>query len=212
MQSYRISEAIPTVGSLKYIFIYVVGWASNLLKGAQYRYRAIYPCNNLSRHFVLKSYCKDIYKYNAWLRLPMHTFVNHFGKTHLNPLQWRHKERYSVSNHRPLLNRLFRRRSKKTSKFRVIGLREGNSPVTGEFPSHKAVETESVSIWWRHHSLKSIHGKTLFAILLSDETLIMWVSDLEKTTPTATNDIPLVPVVLFHLVASRWSSTENCDS
>ena len=39
-----------------------------------------------------------------------------------------------VSNHQPrdcLLNRLFRRRSKKTSKLRVTGLCEGNSPVTG---------------------------------------------------------------------------------
>ena len=37
---------------------------------------------------------------------------------------------------------------KKTSKFRVIGLCEGNSPVTGEFPAQRA---NNVSIWWRHH-------------------------------------------------------------
>ena len=49
-------------------------------------------------------------------------------------LQWRHNGRDSVSNHQPhgcLLNRLFRRRSKKTTKFRVTGLYAGNSPVTG---------------------------------------------------------------------------------
>ena len=43
-------------------------------------------------------------------------------------LEWRHNERYSVSNHRHLnglLNRLFRRRSKETSKLRVTGLCEG---------------------------------------------------------------------------------------
>ena len=43
----------------------------------------------------------------------------------LIPLQWRHNGRDSVSNHQPLdclLNRLFRRRSKKTSKIRVTGL------------------------------------------------------------------------------------------
>ena len=34
-----------------------------------------------------------------------------------------------------LLNRLFRRRSKKTSKLRVTGLCAGNSPITGEFPA-----------------------------------------------------------------------------
>ena len=54
-------------------------------------------------------------------------------------LRWRHNGRDSFSNHQPhdcLLNRLFRRRSKKTSKLRVTGLYAGNSPVTGEFP-HK---------------------------------------------------------------------------
>ena len=46
---------------------------------------------------------------------------------------------------------LFRRRSKKTSKLRVIGLCVGNSPVTGEFPAQMASKAENVSIWWRHH-------------------------------------------------------------
>ena len=41
-----------------------------------------------------------------------------------------------------LLNRLFRRRSKKISKLRVIGLGAGNSPVTGEFPAQKASYAE----------------------------------------------------------------------
>ena len=42
-------------------------------------------------------------------------------------LQWRHNELDGVSNHRLdcLLNRLFRRRSKKTSKLRVTGLCRG---------------------------------------------------------------------------------------
>ena len=47
-------------------------------------------------------------------------------------LQWRHNERDGVSNHQRLdclLNRLLRYRSKKTSKLRVTGLCEGNSPV-----------------------------------------------------------------------------------
>ena len=69
-------------------------------------------------------------------------------------LQWRHNGRDDVSNQRPLdclLNRLFRHRSKKTSKLRVTGLCEGNSPVAGEFPSQMVSNTENVSIWWRHH-------------------------------------------------------------
>ena len=60
---------------------------------------------------------------------------------------WRHhvilQEHYNnldgASNHRRLdclLNRFFRCGSKKTSKLRVTGLCEGNSPVTGELP-HK---------------------------------------------------------------------------
>ena len=76
-----------------------------------------------------------------------------------NALQWRHNERDGVSNHRAhhsLLNRLFRRRSKKTSKLRVTGLWVGNSLVTGEFPAQMASNEENVSIWWRHHELNII--------------------------------------------------------
>ena len=50
-----------------------------------------------------------------------------------------------------LLNRLFRRRSKRTSPLRVNGLCAGNSPVTGEFPAQMASNAENVSIGWRHH-------------------------------------------------------------
>ena len=69
-------------------------------------------------------------------------------------LQWRHNGYDNVSNHQPhdcLLNRLFRRRSKKTSKLRVTGLCAGNSPGTGEFPAQMASYAENISIWWHHH-------------------------------------------------------------
>ena len=69
-------------------------------------------------------------------------------------LPWRHNERDGDSNHQPhdcLLNRLFRGRSKKTSKLRVTGLCAGNSPLTGEFPAQIASNAVNVSIWWRHH-------------------------------------------------------------
>ena len=71
------------------------------------------------------------------------------------PLRWRHNDHAGVSNHQPhgcLLNRLFRRKSKKTSKLRVTGLCVGNSPGTGEFPEQMASYAENVSIWWRHHA------------------------------------------------------------
>ena len=50
------------------------------------------------------------------------------------------------ANHRRLnwlLNRLFRRRSKKTSKLRVTELCEGKSPITGEFPHKGPVRQKS---------------------------------------------------------------------
>ena len=49
-------------------------------------------------------------------------------------LQWRHNGCDGLLNHQPhdcLLNRLFRRKSKKTSKLHVTGLCAGNSPVNG---------------------------------------------------------------------------------
>ena len=58
-----------------------------------------------------------------------------------------------------LLNRLFRRRSRKTSKLHVTGLCAGNSPVTGEFPAQRASNAENVSIWWRHHDINVLSGK-----------------------------------------------------
>ena len=59
-------------------------------------------------------------------------------------LQWRHNN--GISNPRCLdclLNRLYRRRPKKTSKLRVTGLCE----VTGDFPSQRTCNAENVSIW-----------------------------------------------------------------
>ena len=53
-----------------------------------------------------------------------------YGSKHT--LQWRHNDHDGVSNHRRhscLLSRLFRRRSKKTSKLRVTGLCEGNETL-----------------------------------------------------------------------------------
>ena len=75
-------------------------------------------------------------------------------------LRWRHNDHAGVSNHQPhgcLLNRLFRRKSKKISKLRVTGLCAGNSPGTGEFPAQMASHAENVSIWWRHHGIASTH-------------------------------------------------------
>ena len=64
-----------------------------------------------------------------------------------DPLQWCHNGRDCVSNHQPhdcLLNRIFRRRSKKSSKFHVTDVSVGNQ---------WASNVENVSIWRCHHAL-----------------------------------------------------------
>ena len=61
-------------------------------------------------------------------------------------LLWRHNDHDGVSNHQPhgcLRNRLFRRRSNKTSKLRVTGLCVGNSPGPVNSP-HKGPVTRKM--------------------------------------------------------------------
>ena len=117
-----------------------------------------------------------VYLHLSWLLLTpgpsRHRVGLHdkYGKT----LQWRHNGRDSVSNHRRLdcfLKRLFRHRTKKTSKLRVTGLCEEDSPVTGEFLAQGASNAENVSIWWGHHDVYLILGHIYdsYSILLGKE-------------------------------------------
>ena len=71
---------------------------------------------------------------NACVQLPwkcLHVWwllYDHWKYPRLSTLQWRHNGHDSVSNHQPhdcLLNRLFRRRSKKTSKLWSLALVRG---------------------------------------------------------------------------------------
>ena len=67
------------------------------------------------------------------------------GFIHIS-LHWRHNDHDGVSNHQPhgcLLNHLFRRRSKKTSKLHVTGLCVGNSPGPVNSP-HKGPVTRKM--------------------------------------------------------------------
>ena len=97
--------------------------------------------------------------------LPIITWWRH----KMNALPWRHNGHDSVSNHQPhdcLLNRLFRRRSKKTSKLRVTGLCVGNSPGPVNSP-HKGPVTRKMFpfddvIMWTHSALLTLGlGKPL---------------------------------------------------
>ena len=95
-------------------------------------------------------------RYSRRYRCTSHMIMEWKSFLHHMPfvLQWRYNERNGVLNHQHhecLLNRVFRRRSKKTSKLRVTGVWEGNSPGTGEFPAQRASNAENVFVWWRHH-------------------------------------------------------------
>ena len=92
-------------------------------------------------------------------------------------LLWGQNGRDGVSNHQPhhcLLNRLLRRRSKKTSKLRVTGLCAGNS--------QKASNAENVSIWWRQHSDRSAWRDNTFGsltpIMHTQSLLIPWIKHI----------------------------------
>ena len=102
-----------------------------------YYYFTLYNKRNLE-------YCAIGKHYGFWVGWSTLCF-------HFSSLQWRHNAHDGVSNHQPhdcLLRRLFRRRSKKTSKLRVTGLFFflGGGGFTGDCGN-----AENVSIWWRHH-------------------------------------------------------------
>ena len=125
----------------------------------------------------------------VWLILKFRTYRNLYVSLH-----WHHNDHNGVSNHQPggcLLNRLFRRRSQKTSTLRVTGLCVGNSPGTGEFPAQMASNAENISIWWRHHdncmdewmcrsvvNMQGINTKSehLQAISSNDSTLFQYTN------------------------------------
>ena len=118
-----------------------------------------YPCLNPNAGFV------NLY----YPRCMVGTCLRH---NETRSLQWSHNERDDVSNHRRtdcLLNRLFRYRSKKTSKLLVTILCTGNSPVTGEFPAQKASNAENVSIWWRHHGYDTSRSAQLIHCITKRE-------------------------------------------
>ena len=125
-------------------------------------------------------------------------------------LRWRQNRRDSVSNHQPhdcLLNGLFRRRSTKTSKLLVTGLRAGNSPGTSEFPAQMTSYAENVSIWWRHHgryrvdTILSTDGRidNVKPVFLHDRP---WISQRIKSI---SNELDIT----IHVIASQLFG--HCD-
>ena len=90
-----------------------------------------------------------------------------------NALQWRHNERDGVSNQRrldSLPNFLFRRRSKKTSKLRVTGLCEGNSP-------HKMPVTRKIFPLDDVIMCRSVYNITLYCTVAMAASFLMTFSE-----------------------------------
>ena len=76
-------------------------------------------------------WCTSMEELTRGLHWLQYYLVHHLHLKQTVSLEWRHDEPDSVSNHQPddcLRDRLFRHRSKKTSKLRVTGLCAGNSP------------------------------------------------------------------------------------
>ena len=123
-------------------------YSSLSIKVSSYKYRNF--------HYKDKTVWRPSYLYNEnfhtgkdgiYIETVPYKTWSVFWKT--PPLQWRHNERDGVSNHQShdcLLNRLFRRRSKKASKLCVT-----------------ASNVENVSIWWRYHAVPDgLHGRQCF--------------------------------------------------
>ena len=115
-------------------------------------------CPNISTEYLLFRFRFGLKKIISHRKLPCQHLghITAYGARLVvcTTLQWRHNEHGGVSIHQRLdrlLHRSCRRRSEKTPKLRAIGLCEGNTPMTGEFPAQRACNAEKVSIWWRHH-------------------------------------------------------------
>ena len=120
--------------------------------------------------------------FGPWIALIKDSVIRthlRFQQPTMLELQWRHNGRVGVSNHQPhdcLLNRLFRRRSKKTSKLHVTGICAVNSPVTGEFPAQMASNPENVFIWWHHQILWVVYHKAEIASFGLTKVSLAWHS------------------------------------
>ena len=95
--------------------------------------------------------------------------------------------------------------AKKTSKPRITGLCEGNSPVTGEFPPQGDSNAENVSIWWRHHvscNVLSYFTIAVFECMCACDLCILFMLPLEIHEA----NVICWPVNLINLIASHLIS------
>ena len=96
-----------------------------------YDYLPTMTANCVNSKMTLPDYKFHLMRSPAGPWFKMQTILLAIGIRIVMTLQWRHNKCDGFSNHQPhscLLNRLFRHRSKKTSKLCVTGLCAGNSP------------------------------------------------------------------------------------
>ena len=146
----RIPAQKPVTRSFDVLFDLLLkknGWVSYREAGELRRHRAHYDVTVMICHALLFI----LIQYQLLQNEAGHVwFLAIIFGMHRSTLQWRHNEHDGVSNQRRLdclLNRLFRRRSKKAPTLPVTGLSEGILPVTGEFPTQRASNAGNVSIW-----------------------------------------------------------------
>ena len=132
--------------------------------------------------------------------------------------------RDSVSNHQSrdcLLNRLFRRKSKKTSKLRVIGFCAGNSAATGEFPAQMASSAENVSIWCHLAGMLKYQSEDIYLVIICTRRTLnhkMWLINIAYSRVwicvcVQTNSLKMTDTILPYIrvlhVLIRWSQATH---
>ena len=123
------------------ICVWINGWVNTREAGDLRRYRGHYDVIIMWVNTGITIRCSAVRQVSLLVQNGQCTLHSR----HIT-LQWRHNGHDSVSNHQPhgcLLNRLFRRRSKKTSKLCVTGLCVGNSPGPANSP-HKGPVTRKM--------------------------------------------------------------------
>ena len=150
-----------------------------------------------------------------------------FGDVWIKSLHWRHNDHGGISNHQPhgcLLNRLFRRRSKKTSKLRVTGLCAGNSPGPVNSP-HKGLATQKMvlfddiimyktiisrkSIWKR---VCKIYRPLCSSLnVLVDKTLLIWNLAVTLAAILSIHLLRFIVIGYFKRWSYGFETAKLCD-
>ena len=155
MSCYEMNRSVNLLSSYcnwKLIFLWIIYTSGTCSSYSDWWFIFIFSWPHTVSNYHI---CRFLW---SWFRSeqPLNESATFDWKWVLHSLQWRHNEHDGVSNHQPhdcLLNRLFWCRSKKIPKLRANGLSAGNSAGAGEFPAQMASNTDSISIWWRHHVL-----------------------------------------------------------